>query len=78
MLGLDPYYIANEGKLVAFVPENKADNVLSAMRTHPYGRKTAIIGHVYGTYSGKVTLHTAFGTSRILPMLTCDLLPRIG
>lgn len=77
MLGLDPYYIANEGKLVAFVPENKADSVLNAMKAHPYGKEAAIIGHVSGTYSGRVTLRTAFGTSRILPILTGDLLPRI-
>ncbi len=77
LLGLDPLYIANEGKLVAFVPGDKAEEVLAAMKAHKYGTDAAVIGQVTDGTPGRVTLRTALGTSRILSMLTGDLLPRI-
>jgi hydrogenase expression/formation protein HypE len=77
LLGLDPYYIANEGKLVAFVPGGAADKALQALRSQPYGREAAIIGRVTAAPAGRVTLRTSLGTTRILSVLSGDLLPRI-
>jgi hydrogenase expression/formation protein HypE len=77
LLGLDPLYVANEGKLLAFVPEDKASNLLDVMHQHEYGRNAAIIGRVTGGQSGRVKLHTALGTSRFIGMMSGDLLPRI-
>ena len=77
MLGFDPLYVANEGKVVAVVPADRADAVLAAMRSHPYGREAAVIGEVTGDDPGRVTLRTRLGTTRIVEMLTGDLLPRI-
>lgn len=77
MLGLDPLYVANEGKLVAIVPPEVADIVLEAMRRHPLGRGSCRVGHVTDKHPGLVTMRTAFGTSRIVDMLSGDQLPRI-
>jgi hydrogenase expression/formation protein HypE len=77
VLGLDPLYVANEGKLVAIVPASSAQAVLAAMRRHPLGAETAIIGEVVGRHPGLVTMHTPFGTTRIVDMLAGDQLPRI-
>lgn len=77
ILGLDPLYLANEGKLVAVVPGNRADQVLSAMRAHPAGRDAAIIGEVTEAPAGVVVLHTLFGGQRIVDMLVGEQLPRI-
>ncbi len=77
LLGLDPLYIANEGKILAFVPEAAAGGVLEIMRRHQYGKDAAIIGRVTGEHPGRVTLKTRLGTSRILAMLSGDILPRI-
>jgi len=77
MLGLDPLYVANEGKLVAFVAADAAELVLAAMRRHPLGRDAAIIGTVTDTHPGLVLLRTPFGTTRIVDMLPGDQLPRI-
>ena len=77
MLGLDPLYVANEGKLVAFVAPDAADAVLEAMRRHPLGTQAAIIGTVTETHPGLVLLRTPFGTTRIVDMLPGDQLPRI-
>ncbi len=77
MLGLDPLYVANEGKLVAFVAPPCAELVLAAMRAHEYGREAAIIGQVTGEHAGRVVLRTALGARRILNMLTGEQLPRI-
>ena len=76
MLGLDPLHVANEGKLVAFVPELEADVLLAAMRAHPLGREAKIIGHVTGE-SGMVRLRTSIGGERILDLPFSELLPRI-
>jgi hydrogenase expression/formation protein HypE len=77
LLGLDPLYIANEGKVLAFVPGEKAGAVLALMKEHPLGRDAAVIGHANSDHPGRVTLRTILGTSRILTMLSGDILPRI-
>ena len=77
LLGLDPLYVANEGKLVAFVAPEAADLVLAAMRAHEYGRQAAIIGQVTAEHPGRVVLRTALGARRILDMLVGEQLPRI-
>ena len=77
MLGLDPMYCANEGKLLAVVPPEDAENVLAAMRTHEFGRDAAVIGEVSAKYPGKVVMHTELGGSRIMQKLTGAQLPRI-
>lgn len=77
MLGLDPLYVANEGKLVAFVAPEAAGAVLQAMRRHPFGAHACQIGRVTESHAGMVTVRTAFGTSRILDLLSGDQLPRI-
>lgn len=81
MLGLDPLYVANEGKLVAIVEPDAADCILHAMRQHRFGQNARVIGTVGGGASGSlaglVTMRTVFGTTRIVGMLTGDQLPRI-
>ena len=77
MLGLDPLYVANEGKLVAIVAPEDAETVLAAMRRHPLGAQASIIGTVTASHTGLVTLKTPFGTTRIVDMLAGDQLPRI-
>jgi hydrogenase expression/formation protein HypE len=77
MLGLDPLYIANEGKLVAVVAPGAAEAVVAAMRKNKYGRDAAIIGEVTEGNPGRVIMKTKFGTSRIIDMLTGEALPRI-
>lgn len=77
LLGLDPLYLANEGKLVVVVPRSQAETVLSAMQNHPAGQNSQIIGEVIENPAGIVLLKTAFGTERILDMLSGDQLPRI-
>ena len=77
VLGLDPLYVANEGKLVAIVPAVSADAILTAMRQHPLGREAAIIGAVVERHPGLVTMRTPYGTSRVVDMLAGDQLPRI-
>ena len=77
VLGLDPLYIANEGKLVAIVPAAAADAVVAAMRRHPLGAEATVIGTVTERDAGLVTMRTAFGTTRIVDMLAGDQLPRI-
>jgi hydrogenase expression/formation protein HypE len=77
ILGLDPLYLANEGKLVAVVPAIDADRVLAAMRAHPAGSDAAIIGEVTREPAGMVVMQTAFGGERIVDMLVGEQLPRI-
>jgi len=77
MLGLDPLYVANEGKLIAIVDSSVAGDVLAAMRNHPLGQQAQIIGSVTGTNPGLVTMRTPLGTTRIVDMLAGDQLPRI-
>ena len=77
ILGLDPLYMANEGKLVAVVPKDSAEAVLAAMRAHPAGREAAVIGEVTAEAEGVVLLSTVFGGERIVDMLVGEQLPRI-
>ena len=77
LLGLDPLYVANEGKLVAVVAPEAADAILAAMRAHPLGRNAALIGTVTDGPPGSVMMRTDFGTTRLVEMLAGDQLPRI-
>jgi hydrogenase expression/formation protein HypE len=77
MLGFDPLFIANEGKLVAFVPPEDAEAVLETMRRTRYGEDATIIGRVLDTGRAQVQLQTAIGGTRLLDMLPGELLPRI-
>jgi hydrogenase expression/formation protein HypE len=77
ILGLDLLYLANEGKLVAIVPEKAAEAALAALRRDPLGREAAVIGRVVQGEPGRVTMRTAFGGSRIVDMLVGEQLPRI-
>ncbi|HYL72879.1 MAG TPA: hydrogenase expression/formation protein HypE [Bryobacteraceae bacterium] len=77
MLGLDPLYVANEGKLLAIVDPVEADRVVAAMRKNPLGRDARRIGTVTASDPGWVTMRTTLGTTRIVDMLAGDQLPRI-
>ena len=77
LLGLDPLYLANEGKLVAVVPESRTDAVLNVMKSHPAGQHTAVVGRVQQKPAGCVVLNTCFGGERIVDMLVGEQLPRI-
>jgi hydrogenase expression/formation protein HypE len=77
ILGIDPLYMANEGKLLAVVAAADAEAVLSALQGHPLGRRASIIGEVRAEPPGMVFMHTAFGGSRVVDMLIGDPLPRI-
>lgn len=77
LLGLDPLYLANEGKLVVVIPGEKVEAVLAAMQSHPAGAATTVIGEVVAAPVGTVILKTAFGAGRIVDMLVGDQLPRI-
>lgn len=77
MLGLDPFYIANEGKLVAFVPEKYAEDLLLTMRSNDHGKDATIIGSVTEDHPGMVIAKTAIGASRVVDLPAGELLPRI-
>jgi len=77
MLGLDPLYIANEGKLVAFVPERDCKRILNVIRSNRFGRNAQIIGTVVARHRGRVLVKTSVGGQRVLDMLTGEQLPRI-
>jgi hydrogenase expression/formation protein HypE len=77
MLGLDPLYVANEGKLAAVVAPEAAEEILGAMKRHPLGKDARVIGTVTERDVVPVTMRTVFGTSRIVDMLSGDQLPRI-
>jgi hydrogenase expression/formation protein HypE len=77
LLGLDPLYIANEGKLAAVVPAKEANAVLAAMKKNKYGKNAVIIGEVTAEHPGRVVMQTALGASRIIDMPVGELLPRI-
>lgn len=77
LLGLDPLYVANEGKLIAIVAPGAADELLRTMRRHPLGRESQVIGTVKQDNPGLVTMRTTLGTTRIVDMLAGDQLPRI-
>jgi hydrogenase expression/formation protein HypE len=77
MLGLDPLYVANEGKLIAVAPPRSADKVLAAMRAHPLGTNAEKIGMISDDHAGMVVLRTLVGGERVVTMLTGEQLPRI-
>ena len=77
ILGLDPLFVANEGKLLAVVAPEAAAAILALMRRHPEGERAAIIGEVTGTAPGKVLMRTAIGGLRAIEMLAGEQLPRI-
>jgi hydrogenase expression/formation protein HypE len=77
VLGLDPLYVANEGRFVAFVPEAQADRAVAVMRRHAVAREAARVGKVDGCESSIVVLKTVLGTHRILDLLSGEQLPRI-
>jgi hydrogenase expression/formation protein HypE len=77
MLGLDPLYLANEGKLVAVVDPQDARAVIDAIHMNRYGKDAAIIGEVIAEHPGRVVMKTALGTSRIIDMPVGEPLPRI-
>ncbi len=77
LLGLDPLYLANEGKLIAICPPQEAENILAAMRAHPLGTHAEIIGQVTEENPKRVTLQTLIGGHRVLDMLTGAQYPRI-
>ncbi|AXI81253.1 hydrogenase expression/formation protein HypE [Peterkaempfera bronchialis] len=77
ILGLDPMYVANEGKLVAFVPRAEADAVLAAMRAHPLGAGAAVIGECVDAHPGMVVARTGLGGTRVVDLPLGEQLPRI-
>jgi len=77
ILGLDPLYVANEGRFVAFVRPSDAERALAIMRDHPLGAESAIIGKVLPEQTRLVTMKSAIGANRIVDMLSGEQLPRI-
>ena len=77
ILGFDPLYVANEGKLIAFVPAVHAQPMIEAMRAHPLGKNAAIIGAVTDAHRGLVVMKTTIGGTRVVDMLSGEQLPRI-
>ncbi|MBQ0826432.1 hydrogenase expression/formation protein HypE [Streptomyces tagetis] len=77
VLGLDPMYVANEGKLVAFVPREHADAVLAAMRAHPLGAEAAVVGEAVPEHPGMVVARTGLGGTRVVDLPLGEQLPRI-
>ncbi|MDD8018712.1 MAG: hydrogenase expression/formation protein HypE [Bacteroidota bacterium] len=77
ILGFDPLYVANEGKLIAIVASSDAAKILTAMRNHPFGKDSAIIGEVTQAHAGVVVMQTAIGGERVVDMISGEQLPRI-
>jgi len=77
LLGFDPLYVANEGKLLAFVPPDHSEAVLSVMRQDPLGADACIIGEAVASHPDRVVMETVIGGERIVDMLTGEQLPRI-
>jgi hydrogenase expression/formation protein HypE len=77
MLGLDPLYVANEGKLIAVVPSASSDRVVHAMRQHELGVNAAVIGQVTADHPGVVAMRTTVGGTRVVDMIAGEQLPRI-
>jgi hydrogenase expression/formation protein HypE len=77
LLGFDPLYVANEGRLIVISTEASAEAVLAAMRAHPLGQEAQQIGLVEPGPAGRVRLHTRLGTTRVVEMLSGEMLPRI-
>jgi len=77
MLGFDPLYVANEGKVIVILPEEAAERALEIIHNSPYGAMATRIGAIYREHPGQVLLQTVFGSTRMLDMLSGELLPRI-
>lgn len=77
ILGLDPLYVANEGRFVAFVPESEAERALALLRSHELARDATIIGRAEKGPAGRVVMKTCLGTERVIDMLSGEQLPRI-
>jgi len=81
LLGIDPLYMANEGKVLVFAPERDSGRIISAIKNHPLGKQAAVIGrvtrHTCADETPHVLLHTAIGSTRIIDMLSGEQLPRI-
>ncbi len=77
ILGIDPLYVANEGKLIAVVSDEDSLNILAAMTNHPLGKDAVIIGEVVSNHPGMVTMKTGLGANRIVDMPVGEQLPRI-
>ncbi len=77
ILGIEPYFSANEGKMVIVVAENDADRVIDSLKSNEKGRDASVIGFVNDNLNGKVVLNTKFGSKRILRMPISDKMPRI-
>jgi len=77
MLGFDPLYVANEGKLIVIVPPESAEKILKAIRATKYGEEAVAIGEVKEDARGRVLMKTAIGTTRVVDMLAGEMLPRI-
>jgi len=77
LLGMDPIYVANEGKLVAIVPREDADAILDAMHNHPFGQQATVIGEVVAEHAGMLVAKTGIGGTRVVDMQVGEQLPRI-
>jgi hydrogenase expression/formation protein HypE len=77
MLGFDPLYIANEGKVLAIVAQEDAGAVLEAMQRTQYGEESVVVGRIEAEPKGRVLMRTAIGTTRIVDLLAGEMLPRI-
>jgi hydrogenase expression/formation protein HypE len=77
ILGLDPLYIANEGKVLLFVPTAEVTKVLQVMHGHPYGKEAVVIGEVVEEHPGRVVMKTLIGSNRVVDMISGEQLPRI-
>ncbi|OGB64115.1 MAG: hydrogenase expression/formation protein HypE [Caldithrix sp. RBG_13_44_9] len=77
ILGLDPLYIANEGKVLLFVPPTEVSKVLQIMHRHPYGKEAVVIGEVVDEHPGRVVMKTLIGSNRVVDMISGEQLPRI-
>ncbi len=77
LLGLDPLYVANEGRFVCFVGQDQADQALAVLRGHPLGEQAQLIGHVRHDPAGTVTMKSVVGVERMVDQLSGEQLPRI-
>jgi hydrogenase expression/formation protein HypE len=77
LLGLDPLYIANEGKAIIICDPSSEDKILSIIKNHEYGKDARVIGEVINDYPGKVLMRTMYGVNRFLEMLSGEQMPRI-
>ena len=79
MLGFDPLYVANEGKVIVILPKEQAQAALDALHAHPYGKDAVLIGYVEAPAGNtpRVSMHTLIGGTRIVDMLSGEMLPRI-